>query len=128
MTTTPLSADDFRSMMRSDGITLVEFWGARCKPCLTFLPVFEAASNDHPDVTFATVDTQAEVTLATELGISGVPTVRAYRDGVQLMDHSGPMTLAMITSVVSQLEDLDVDDVIERALAREPLPAIRLMP
>lgn len=73
-------------------------------------------------------DTQAEVTLATELGISGVPTVRAYRDGVQLMDHSGPMTLAMITSVVSQLEDLDVDDVIERALAREPLPAIRLMP
>jgi len=90
--------------------------------------VFEAASDDHPDVTFATVDTQSEVTLASELGISGVPTVRAYRDGVHLMDHSGPMTLAMIASVISQLRNLDMDDVVERAIAREPLPVIRPMP
>lgn len=125
MPTVTFTADDFRSMVRADGITLVEFWGAWCKPCLTFLPVFEAASNDHPDVTFATVDTQSEVTLAAELGISGVPTVRAYRDGVPLMDYSGPMTTGMIESVLAQVRDLDMDEVISMALAREPLPEIR---
>jgi len=125
MTTTPFTTDDFRAMLRSDGITLVEFWGAWCAPCLTFLPVFEAASEEHPDVTFATVDTQAEVTLAAELGISGVPTIRAYRDGVQLMDHAGPMTPDMIASVIGQLRELDMTEVLELAVARKPLPSIR---
>lgn len=124
MPTVALTSDTFRSMLRDEGITLVEFWGAWCKPCLTFLPVFEATSDEHPDVRFATVDTQAEVTLAAELGVSGVPNVRAYRDGVQLMDYSGAMTPQMIASVIDQLRDLDMDDVIERAIAREPLPAI----
>lgn len=125
MTTTPLTTEGFRSMLRSDGMTLVEFWGAWCAPCLTFLPVFEAASEAHPDITFATVDTQAEVTLAAELGISGVPTVRAYRDGVQLMDYAGPMTPEMIASVITQLRELDIEAVIATAIAREPLPTIR---
>lgn len=124
MATTEFTADDFRAMMRSEGITLVEFWGAWCKPCLTFLPVFEAASDEHAGVVFATVDTQAEVTLAAELGVSGVPTVRAYRDGVQLMDFSGPMTVAMLDSVIEQIAALDMDDVIACAIAREPLPVI----
>jgi thioredoxin-like negative regulator of GroEL len=89
------------------------------------MPVFEAASDEHPDVRFATLDTQAEVTLAAELGVSGVPTVRGYRDGVQLMDFSGPMTLEMIRSVIDQLKRLDMDEIIELAIAREPLPNIR---
>lgn len=125
MATVPFTADDFRAMMRHEGTTLVEFWGAWCAPCLTFLPVFEAASEQHAGITFATVDTQTEVTLAAELGISGVPTVRAYRDGVQLMDYAGPMTLGMIASVISQIGDLDMDEVVARAIARDPLPEIR---
>lgn len=125
MTTTPLTTDGFRAMLRSDGMTLVEFWGAWCAPCVAFLPVFEAASEEHPDVAFATVDTQAEVTLAAELGISGVPTVRAYRDGVQLMDYAGPMTPDMIASVITQVRELDMEAVIEKAIARDPLPSIR---
>jgi thioredoxin 1 len=125
MTTLPLTSDEFRAMLRDDGITLVEFWGSWCAPCLTFMPVFEAASDEHPDVRFATLDTQAEVTLAAELGVSGVPTVRGYRDGVQLMDFSGPMTLEMIRSVIDQLKRLDMDEIIELAIAREPLPNIR---
>lgn len=128
MSTIALTADSFSSMLREDGITLVEFWGAWCAPCLTFLPVFEAASEEHPDVRFATVDTQAEVTLASDLGISGVPVVRAYRDGVQVMDWSGPMTPEMIRSAVDQIQDLDMDDVIGRAVARELLPSIIPVP
>lgn len=125
MATVPFTAEDFRAMMRGEGTTMVGFWGAWCAPCLTFLPVFEAASDQHAGVTFATVDIQAEVTLAAELGVSGVPTVRAYRDGVQVMDHAGPMTPDMIASVIGQIGDLDMEAVIVLAIAREPLPEIR---
>lgn len=125
MTTVPLTSDEFRAMLRDEGTTLVEFWGAWCKPCLTFMPVFEAASEEHPYVQFATLDTQAEVTLAAELGVSGVPTVRGYRDGIQLMDFSGPMTPEMIRSVVDQLQALDMEEIVELAIAREPLPNIK---
>lgn len=128
MPTVALTSDSFSSILREEGTTLVEFWGAWCKPCLAFLPVFEAASEEHPGVRFATVDTQAEVTLASELGVSGVPTVRAYRDGVQVMDFSGPMTPEMIRSAIVQIQALDMDDVIQRAIAREPLPAIVPVP
>ncbi len=127
MATSAFTADDFRSMLRADGITLVDFWGAWCAPCLTFTPIFEDASERHTDVTFATVDTQPEVTLASELASSGVPTVRGYRDGVQVLDYSGPMTPAMIDSVLDQMRALDMEDVIARAVAREPLPAVRPM-
>lgn len=125
MATVPFTADDFRRMMRDEGTTLVEFWGAWCTPCLAFLPVFEAASEQHAGVTFATVNTQAEVTLASELGISGIPTVRAYRDGVQVMDYAGPMTPEMIASVIHQIDELDMTAVVALAIAREPLPEIR---
>jgi len=112
-------------MTRSHGLTLVEFWGAWCQPCLSFLPVFEEASELSSKITFATVDTQAEVTLASDLGISGVPVVRGYCNGIQVLDHSGPMTLDMINSVVVQLQGIDADDLVERALARQPLPVIK---
>lgn len=128
MSTFALTADSFSSMLREDGITLVEFWGAWCAPCLTFLPIFEEASEEHDDVRFATVDTQTEVTLASDLGISGVPVVRAYRDGVQVMDWSGPMTPGMIRSAIDQIKALDMDDIIERALGRESLPAVVPLP
>lgn len=128
MPTTTFTTDDFRLMMRSEGITLVEFWGSWCTPCLAYLPVFEAASDAHLDITFATLDAQAEVTLAAELGISGVPVVRAYRDGIQLMDYAGPMSPEMIASAIHQIRELDMLDVVNRAIAREPLPVIVPVP
>lgn len=125
MSTVTFTTDDFRAMTRRDGLTLVEFWGAWCQPCVAFLPVFEEASEHYPDVTFATVDTQAEVTLAADLGISGVPVVRGYRDGLQVMDHAGPMSPDMIRSVVDQMREIDGEELVRRAVAREPLPAIK---
>lgn len=124
MSTVALTAESFRSMLREPGITIVEFWGPRCSPCVAYRPVFEAAAEDHAGATFATVDTQAELTLAVELGVSGVPTIRAYRDGIELMNVAGTLTSGQLGAVIEALDALDMDDVVQRAIAREPLPVI----
>lgn len=119
-----LTAESFRAMLREPGVTIVEFWGPRCAPCLAYRPVFERAAADHSGVRFATVDTQAELTLAAELGVSGVPAIRAYRDGVELMNVAGTLTSGQLGAVIEALNALDMEDVIARAVAREPLPMI----
>ncbi len=84
MTTLSLSAETFDQTVLKDGIVLVDFWAAWCGPCRMFAPIFESASEKYPDITFAKVDTEAEQQLSAAAGISSIPTLMAFRDGIFL--------------------------------------------
>ena len=124
MGTIALTAQSFAAMMREPGVTIVEFWGPKCAPCVAYRPIFERAAQEHSGARFATVDTQAELTLAAELGVSGVPTIRAYRDGIEVMNVAGTLTSEQLGGVIDAVNALDMDDLVERAVTRQPLPTI----
>ncbi len=73
MATIKLTRDNFEEVVSSDATVFVDFWASWCGPCRMLAPVFESASEQHPDVVFVKVDTETEQELAQAFGIMSIP-------------------------------------------------------
>jgi thioredoxin 1 len=111
MSTLNLTSEEFERTISSDGIVLVDFWAAWCGPCRMFGPIFEKASEEYPEIAFAKVDTEAEQGLSGSLGISSIPTLMAFRDGILLFNQAGALPASSLEQLIKALQDVDMDDV-----------------
>ena len=109
--TVALTKDTFESTVSTDGITLVDWWASWCGPCRMFAPVFEAASERHPDLTFGKVDTEAQPELSAAGRIQSIPTLMAFRDGILVFSQPGALPESALEQVIAAVRDLDMDEV-----------------
>ena len=114
-----LTADTFEQTVTGEGIVLVDWWAAWCGPCRMFAPVFEKASETHPDVVFAKVDTEAERELSGAAGITSIPTLMIFRDGVPLFSQPGALQANQLEQVIAAVRNLDMDDVRAKVAAQQ---------
>ena len=111
MSTVNLTAETFESTITGNEIVFVDWWAAWCGPCRMFAPIYEKASEENPDIVFAKVDTEAEPALSGQAGITSIPTLMIFRDGIQLFGQPGALPAPALEDLIRQVKALDMDEV-----------------
>ncbi|HEY5018872.1 MAG TPA: thioredoxin domain-containing protein [Streptosporangiaceae bacterium] len=119
MSTVALTEGTFEDTVTGPGITLIDWWASWCGPCRMFAPVFQAASEKHPDITFGKVDTEDQSALSASAQITSIPTLIAFRDGVLVFSQPGALPAASLEKVIQAVRELDMDEIRGKIAARE---------
>lgn len=114
MSTREITETEFEQVLTENEIVLVDFWADWCGPCKRFAPVYEQVSEDHADVVFGKVDTEAERGLAAAANITSIPTLMAFRDKILVFAQPGAVNAQQLDELVTQVKALDMDEVREK--------------
>jgi len=93
-------------VIQADMPVIVDFWGPGCAPCITLMPkVADLACKYEDKIKFCKLNTAGNRRLCITLGIMGLPSFLAYKNGEEIKRISG--------------QDLKIEDV--EVLARQLL-------
>ncbi len=109
MATIDVKSADFEKLIDESPIVFVDFWAAWCGPCRSFAPTYEAASEKHSDVVFAKVDTEAEQEISAAAGITSIPTLMAFRDGILLFRQPGALPAKNLEELIVVIKSADME-------------------
>jgi len=108
MATIEVTKDNFEQTINGNPIVILDFWAPWCGPCRGFAPVFEKASEAHPDVVFAKVNSDEQQELAGAFNIRSIPTLLVFREKVILFQQAGALPGQALEQVLTQAKSLDM--------------------
>ena len=119
MATLDLTKDNFEQTINGNPIVILDFWAPWCGPCRGFAPVFEKASESHPDVVFAKVNSDEQQELAAAFNIRSIPTLMVFREKVILFQQAGALPGNALEQVISQAKSLDMAKVHQEIASKQ---------
>lgn len=123
MATLEITQDNLTQAVESSDILFLDFWAEWCGPCKQFGPIFEEASNKYEGITFGKVDTEDQQQLAAAAGITSIPTIMAFREGILVFSQPGALNGQQFEQVIDAVKGLDMDDVRKQVAEAEAAQA-----
>ncbi|MCX7544879.1 thioredoxin domain-containing protein [Marinicella gelatinilytica] len=87
----------------NEPLVVIDFWAARCQPCLMMAPNFYHAAKKLPTVRFAKIQTDRHEQAGAEFGIRSLPMLVALKNGHEMDRLSGLRTASDIMHWVKSL-------------------------
>jgi len=93
--------ETFRSVISGNQPVLVDFTASWCGPCKMLAPILEQLHANLGDaLRIIKIDVDKNNALATELQVSGVPTLILYKQGVPVWRQSGVVPLHTLQQII----------------------------
>lgn len=97
-----LNKDEFLNAIKSENLTIVDFYADWCQPCKILTPNLEKVSEDFKDVNFYKFNVDTDKNLAIGLGISSIPTTIFYKNNNELHRAIG---VAPVDKIIQEVEE-----------------------
>ena len=109
--TIEVTQENFNQVVSGNNMVIVDFWAPWCGPCRSFAPAYEAASEKHPDVVFAKVNTEEQQALAGYFQIRSIPTLMIFREKIIIFAQPGALPASALEQVIEKAKALDMNEV-----------------
>ncbi|MGN0390829.1 MAG: thioredoxin [Wujia sp.] len=102
MSVIDVTADNFeQEVLKSDKITLVDFWAAWCGPCKMLSPIVDEVASSHPEIKVCKVNVDEEPSLAQQYNVMSIPMLLVFEHGSIKQKSIGVISKSQIEALVS---------------------------
>lgn len=109
--TVDITEDTFEGLINENDIVVVDFWAEWCGPCKSFSPIYDKVSENHPDIIFGKIDTEAEQAISAHFQIRSIPTLMIFREQVVLFSQAGMLNEQQLNDLIGKVREVDMKKV-----------------
>ena len=96
-----LSADDYKAMVNSEKIVLIDFYAPWCGPCRQMLPLIEQISKEYEGkAKIIRINIDENKMLTKQLGIDEIPFFKLYKNGEEKGNFIGQLDRASFVRIL----------------------------
>ena len=73
--------ENFKELISSPKLTIVDFWAKWCGPCRNQLPILEEYAKNNQDIQVVKINVDENPELSSEYGVKSIPTLIYFKSG-----------------------------------------------